>query len=39
LVWQSNEQKGYISEMEAMAMLRVAEDWHVEKELISMIKT
>jgi hypothetical protein len=39
LVWQSNEHKGYISEMEAMAMLRVAEDWHVEKELIAMIKT
>jgi uncharacterized tellurite resistance protein B-like protein len=39
LVWQSNEHKGYISEMEAMAMLRVAEDWYVEKELIAMIKT
>jgi nucleoside phosphorylase len=37
-VWQSNEKKGYISEMEAMAILRVAEDWHIEKELISMIK-
>lgn len=37
-VWQSNEKKGYISEMEAMAILRVAEDWYVEKELISMIK-
>jgi len=38
LVWESNKLKGYISEMEAMAMLRIAEDWHVEKELIAMIK-
>jgi uncharacterized tellurite resistance protein B-like protein len=37
-VWQSNAKKGYISEMEAMAMLRVAEDWYVENDLVGLIK-
>ena len=38
MVWDANNKKGYISEMEAMAMLKLAQDWQVENELIEMIK-
>jgi len=37
-VWEANNQKGYISEMEATAMIRLAQDWQIENELIEMIK-
>jgi hypothetical protein len=37
MVWQSNNIKGYVTEMEATAMLKLAKDWNVEKELIDMI--
>jgi uncharacterized tellurite resistance protein B-like protein len=37
-VWEANNLKGYISEMEATAMLKLAQDWQIENELISMIK-
>lgn len=37
MVWQSNNIKGYVTEMEATAMLRLAKDWHVEKELIELV--
>ncbi len=37
-VWLDNMQKGYISEMEAMAMLKLAKDWGIERELINSIK-
>lgn len=37
MVWQSNNIKGYVTEMEATAMLKLAKDWNVEKELIEMI--
>lgn len=38
-VWKANNQKGYITEMEATAMLRLAKDWKVENELITLIRS
>ena len=38
-VWKDNYQKGYITEMEATAMLEVAKDWDVESELISIVRS
>lgn len=37
MVWQSNNLKGYVTEMEATAMLKLAKDWNVERELIDMV--
>jgi hypothetical protein len=37
-VWESTRSKGYISEMEATAILKLAKDWHIQKELISLVR-
>lgn len=37
MVWESNNLKGYVTEMEATAMLRLARDWNVEKDLIQLV--
>ncbi|NJN40887.1 MAG: hypothetical protein HC811_00185 [Flammeovirgaceae bacterium] len=37
MVWKSNNVKGYVTEMEATAMLKLAKDWNVEKELINLV--
>jgi hypothetical protein len=37
MVWQANNIKGYVTEMEATAMLRLAKDWSVQKELINLV--
>ena len=37
MVWLSNNLKGYVTEMEATAMLKLAKDWNVENELIEMV--
>lgn len=37
MVWQSNNLKGYVTEMEVTAMLRLAKDWKVEQELIALV--
>ena len=37
MVWEANNIKGYVTEMEATAMLKLAKDWNVEKELISLV--
>ncbi|MBN8576025.1 MAG: hypothetical protein KF775_07455 [Cyclobacteriaceae bacterium] len=37
MVWQSNNLKGYVTEMEATAMLKLARDWNVERELIDLV--
>ena len=37
MVWQSNNLKGYVTEMEATAMLKLARDWNVEKELVELV--
>ncbi|MBS1681454.1 MAG: hypothetical protein JST48_07060 [Bacteroidetes bacterium] len=36
MVWEANNLKGFITEMEATAMLKLAKDWGVENELISL---
>jgi hypothetical protein len=38
LVWKANNEKGYITEMEAIGMLRLAKDWKIEDELISLVR-
>ena len=37
MVWQANNRKGYVTEMEATAMLRLARDWNVKEELIGLV--
>jgi hypothetical protein len=37
-VWLSNNAKGYITEMEATAMLRLARDWKLEGELVQRVR-
>jgi hypothetical protein len=37
MVWQANNLKGYVTEMEATAMLRLAKDWNVQKEMIDLV--
>ena len=37
MVWQANNLKGYVTEMEATAMLRLAKDWNVQRELIELV--
>jgi hypothetical protein len=38
MVWKANNKKGYITEMEATAMLKLAKDWHIENELIALVR-
>ncbi|HEX8546003.1 MAG TPA: hypothetical protein VF691_03515 [Cytophagaceae bacterium] len=38
MVWDSTKSKGYISEMEATGILKMAKDWGVQKELIVLIR-
>ena len=37
MVWQANNLKGYVTEMEATAMLKLAKDWNVQKELSELV--
>jgi hypothetical protein len=37
MVWRANNLKGYVTEMEATAMLKLAKDWNVQKELIALV--
>jgi hypothetical protein len=37
MVWQANNLKGYVTEMEATAMIKLAKDWNVQKELIELV--
>jgi hypothetical protein len=37
MVWQANNLKGYVTEMEATAMLKLAKDWNVQKELVELV--
>jgi len=37
MVWLANNLKGYVTEMEATAMLKLAKDWGVENELMAMV--
>ncbi len=38
MVWESNNLKGYVTEMEATAMLKLAKDWNVQQELIQLVQ-
>lgn len=38
IVWKANNVKGYISEMEAIAMLKFAREWEIENELMSLVR-
>jgi hypothetical protein len=33
-VWEDNNKKGYLTEMEATAMMNLAKDWGIHKELL-----
>ena len=37
-VWQANDTKGYTTEMEASAMIRLARDWGIDYELRDLIR-
>lgn len=37
MVWRANNLKGYVTEMEATAMLKLAKDWNVQKELVELV--
>ncbi len=37
MVWDANNLKGFVTEMEATAMLKLAKDWGVEKELVTLV--
>jgi uncharacterized tellurite resistance protein B-like protein len=38
IVWDATKSKGYISEMEATGILKMAKDWGVQKELLALIR-
>ena len=37
-VWQASVKKGFISEMEATAMLKIAHEWGIQKDLLNLIR-
>ena len=37
-VWQANDKKGYTTEMEASAMIRLARDWGIDYEIRDLIR-
>jgi hypothetical protein len=37
MVWEANNLKGYVTEMEATAMLKLAKDWNVQRELADLV--
>ncbi|UXP33749.1 hypothetical protein N6H18_07255 [Reichenbachiella agarivorans] len=37
-VWEDNNKKGYLTEMEATAMLNLAKDWGIRKELMDKVR-
>jgi hypothetical protein len=37
-VWESTNIKGYITEMEAMAILKLAKDWGVQRDFLAMVR-
>ncbi|TAE46779.1 MAG: hypothetical protein EAZ44_03535 [Cytophagia bacterium] len=38
IVWDANNTKGFVTEMEATAMLKLAKDWSVQKELLLVVR-
>lgn len=37
MMWESNNLKGYVTEMELTAMIKLARDWNVEQDLVELI--
>lgn len=37
-VWQDNHKKGYMTEMEATAMINLAKDWDIQTELMERVR-
>jgi hypothetical protein len=37
-VWSATNQKGYITEMEALAIIKLARDWGIETDFIKLIR-
>ena len=38
IVWEDTSSKGYVSEIEAMSMLKLAKDWGVQKDLLGLVR-
>lgn len=38
MIWEANHLKGFVTELEAAAMLKLARDWKVEDVLIQLLK-
>lgn len=38
-IWKDNNRKGFITEMEATAMLNLARDWNIQRDFISRIRS
>jgi hypothetical protein len=36
--WDANRIKGYVSEIEATSLLKLAKDWNIQKEFISFVR-
>ncbi len=37
-VWDDTQSKGYVSEIEAMSMLKLAKDWGIQKDLLALVR-
>lgn len=37
-VWEGTNKKGHITEMEAMAILKLAKDWGVQREFLNLVR-
>ena len=38
VAWDANSSKGHITEMEATAMLKLAKDWGVQRDLLTLVR-
>lgn len=38
-IWDANRTKGYVSEIEATSLLKIAKDWGVQSEFISYVRS
>jgi hypothetical protein len=38
MVWDSTNRKGHITEMEAIAIMKLAKDWNVQKDLAKLVQ-
>ncbi len=38
MVWEDNDRKGYITEMEATGMLKLAKDWGIQSDFLNLVR-